>query len=852
MSDSDNISSAPGSPAGSLPAPPEGSSKDAVSGLVLADAPSPTPAPTTEQSASHSSSPAESSEGQQKGKGQTELSTIDSRHQPRGPESSSGSGVPRIMSRSLTMESGSKRPLNLTEQVFGPIKPPPKTTYLSRNKRSPSTRIGPKMASDGPREGIAYSSGEIIVPAYHSENPPKLPRTPRHAPLHKASVQDTPHRHGSDSYITEKVEQLQVALGLELDGAWMEDDGKISEAFGKAPDMPDWSNIGQFLQYHRDYDHRNNRWMGIPEKALAEDVAAIIEVKTEDGLDLVNDEKQLAVYAREIFVQQPNRRFVYCLLLTEKRVRVYQFDRGGVLYSNWYNIHSSAITFVQIILGIASKDESRLGLDKRIFWEGEERYFADPEAEEVRRYRIINPENPFRRRTIRGRGTTCWTVMDEFGNTYVLKFSWKTLGREGEWEHLKRIKDANPPLKHVGTMESFRLIEKVSSLRHGILLQAKKNFADREYYYTLQQFYGPPLEKFRSVLQLYRAFRDSVSASMELLSIGILHRDISLRNILLDARQGKGGGGWGILIDFDMAIFLGQQRDKVKTDFRTGTRAFQSYKVLHNLGSHDFLDELESCFYVFSYLFFAFHGPRKHVSRLPDFLRSWESGLVDVAKNSKRVFLQNASLGMDMPGWPMSAQLLFDDLRSFLASVAIPRVDYLVAQARLPKMSENARKVFERRSEEVLTKSLSSVSLPDVDPAGCNDWLTVDAKKHYMKVLELIDAAIESELLEADGSGLALASIEETEEYTDSESYSAHEEPGDADNRASPVPEQQYHDPLAQPGADLYSAPYSHDSVSSKKRSASESQESDEAAEQSTKERGPKRAKGSHSESRDG
>ncbi|KZT19330.1 hypothetical protein NEOLEDRAFT_1078111, partial [Neolentinus lepideus HHB14362 ss-1] len=377
----------------------------------------------------------------------------------------------------------------------------------------------------------------------------------------------------------------------------------------------------------------------IPDKATYDHCAAPIEVKTEKGLKESKDRKQLAVYARECFVQQPNRRFVYGLLLTEKRVQVYQFDRGGVWYSKWYDIRIMASTFVEIILGIASSDETHLGLDTRIFWDGDRRYFEDPGAVNIR-YTISHPDRPFRRRTIRGRGTTCWTVTDLSGKEYMLKFSWKSKDRVGEWDYLQRIKNAN--LKHVGIMESYRKIEQLSSIRPGVSVN-HEDFTEREYYYTLQPFYGPPIEKFTSVLQLYRAFRDAISGVMELLRIGILHRDISLRNILLDRREGKDGGGWGILIDFDMAISLDRNESQVKTDFRTGTRAFQSYKVLHGLGVHDHLDELESCFYVFSWLVFTFRGPRVSVHPLPHYLEAWESGDMEATRNSKRAFLTDAS-----------------------------------------------------------------------------------------------------------------------------------------------------------------------------------------------------------------
>ncbi|KZT19325.1 hypothetical protein NEOLEDRAFT_979543 [Neolentinus lepideus HHB14362 ss-1] len=444
------------------------------------------------------------------------------------------------MSRSLTINLGGTHPQNATEKASGTIVP--RTKILKDRRRGQGTAKS------------TFGARTLASDAMH--NPPCLLQTPRHVPRHKAVVQDTPHRHGSDSHRTAEVEHLQQALNLELEHAWIEDNGELLGKFFSSLTMPRLSKINAFLLEYLGYINETKKWIDVPDKMKLEELtlynplvkhinailryfqlnnrrvvmnishlherhrrnatlkpgiflqaygpgfakaqlfpvrptyghcAAPIEVRTDNGLDVWKDERRLAVYARECFVQQPNKRLEYGLLLTEKRVRVYQFDRGGVLHSQWYDIGLAAITFVQIILAIASPDESQLGLDTCIFWNGDERYFEDPMAENVQRYTISYPERPFCRRAIRGRGTTFWTVKDVIGKKYVLKFSWKSLDRVGEWEYLQRIKDANPPLKHVGTMESHRMIEQISSLRPGVPVDVK-NFTEREYYYTLQPY----------------------------------------------------------------------------------------------------------------------------------------------------------------------------------------------------------------------------------------------------------------------------------------------------------------------------------------------------------------------------
>ncbi|KZT27284.1 hypothetical protein NEOLEDRAFT_1061084 [Neolentinus lepideus HHB14362 ss-1] len=397
---------------------------------------------------------------------------------------------------------------------------------------------------------------------------------------------------------------------------------------------------------------------------------APIEVKTQKNLAVTTHRIQLAVYARECFVQQPNRRFVYGLLLTEKTVQLYQFDRGGSLYSRAYNIGTEANTFVRIICAISGTDERQVGLDPRIFWNGKKRYF-DNLGKGNKRYEILNPDRPFQRLAIRGRGTTAWHIKDnEKGEKLFLKLSWKAVGRRAEWLFLDEIRKAG--LKHVGSMEEHGELEKLSSLRHGIALRSNRrgtdiDVADRQYYWVTQPFYGPPIDEFASVLELFQALYDAIIGTKELTSIGILHRDISPRNILLDRR---GLGTFGILIDFDMAAKIDRTESGVHTDFRTGTRAFQSLKVLSGRGNHEPLDELESCFYCYSWIVLSYDEPHRRKQVLPEFLIRWQSEDIAVAIQAKLQFIGDTNLGSAIsPGMGNRALLLFLKLQHFFRTV---------------------------------------------------------------------------------------------------------------------------------------------------------------------------------------
>ncbi|KAJ3523795.1 hypothetical protein NMY22_g11280 [Coprinellus aureogranulatus] len=98
-------------------------------------------------------------------------------------------------------------------------------------------------------------------------------------------------------------------------------------------------------------------------------IAAFMEVKREG--DEGTDEdliQQTGVYSRQLFIQQPNRKFVRTAVLTEHNIRVIHFDRSGARYTPWINFHKDPYTLVRIILGLSSVDEDVLGLDTSIQW----------------------------------------------------------------------------------------------------------------------------------------------------------------------------------------------------------------------------------------------------------------------------------------------------------------------------------------------------------------------------------------------------------------------------------------------------------------------------------------------------
>jgi hypothetical protein len=75
---------------------------------------------------------------------------------------------------------------------------------------------------------------------------------------------------------------------------------------------------------------------------------------------------QLANYAREVFGNQPWRRWVLCFTLCGSDFRVWQFDRGGAVASTIIDIHAQWKKFLRVFLSFATMGATEIGFDPSI------------------------------------------------------------------------------------------------------------------------------------------------------------------------------------------------------------------------------------------------------------------------------------------------------------------------------------------------------------------------------------------------------------------------------------------------------------------------------------------------------
>ncbi|KAJ2933847.1 hypothetical protein H1R20_g3244, partial [Candolleomyces eurysporus] len=420
-------------------------------------------------------------------------------------------------------------------------------------------------------------------------------------------------------------------------------------------------------------------------------VAAYFDVKLDSEVDDVwSHLAQMSEHAKHIFIGQPNRFYVRSMLVTEHSARLFHFDRSGALYTLPFNFHEDPHTFIRLILGLSSLDERILGLDDSIRWttaadgtkNGGTLTTIGPDKTIVT-YELVLGEDPFIRPTLRGRGTTCWAAKNSEGQRFIVKDYWVTDKCTSEFKLLQAVKGLRG-ICHMVSYEKDRA--QTQDFRGDISSFKKGAFQNLASVRIVMKAYGSTIEHFTSIEQVLAALRDAITAHKALLSRNIIHRDVSPNNILLPADPEDDERG--VLIDLDMAFKTDEMVSKTLIDHRLGTRMFQSFMVLKScelsaeyLPPHDYLDDLESFFWIFTYILLTFKPNGNRMPRssyLESTVLAWTGDNASIICDHKWKFLNSprtipeARRAIDS-GWHCIYDDLFLGFRAFAREVSFAK-----------------------------------------------------------------------------------------------------------------------------------------------------------------------------------
>ncbi|KIM47405.1 hypothetical protein M413DRAFT_416122 [Hebeloma cylindrosporum] len=372
---------------------------------------------------------------------------------------------------------------------------------------------------------------------------------------------------------------------------------------------------------------------------------------------------------------QQNRKFVFVLVMSEITARLYQFDRTGLQQFRKFNYHKSALDFLRLVIGLLAADDEACGFDTSIFWKGDRRYIRnvhDKNGPFEYQLTSVNSSAEFT-----GIGTVRWLAQDVHGTSLIIEDTWPFADQESRDRLLDLIRGLDGVGEVLACEESFN----TSQFREPGAADTSP-IPPRVRCRIIFKEYKNSIDKFENRVEFLQALGDAVVGHRNLWKRGVLHRDISIDNIRI-GRDGARTGNIGLLIGILHSSFVFEGSKKLElTDHRTSESRFQSilvasscptfedyipYNYAYESAPHDYLDDLESFFYVFVWICLGYEGPgRPHPPSLKRFSTWDEQGIFSA--HAKRWLLSERTDG----DWKVSPyfgpvfQALFRELRIFI------------------------------------------------------------------------------------------------------------------------------------------------------------------------------------------
>ncbi|EAU82044.1 other/FunK1 protein kinase [Coprinopsis cinerea okayama7 len=377
--------------------------------------------------------------------------------------------------------------------------------------------------------------------------------------------------------------------------------------------------------------------------------------------DMSNVEQQVAEasrYAARTLIGQANRSCARVLMMSETMCRVFHFTRTpGVRYSIAFNFHSDPVVFTRLFLGLISNRPQNIG-----FYEDTIRPCPADSPEAVIKIVPDEDEEPYLFTVSRDIPIVdsfgYWTVWNVFScdadDNENAPFLLKVAYAPDQWDlteiEVLRVAEAKD-LPGVARMVAYQEESDRYDFETKTHTWCKLTPAERRYvqHCIVLEAHGLSIDHFETSEQAFEAFIDCMTGHGSFANLGVLHRNITVKNIILGKPNAK--KGWrGVLFNFDSAAFVDPSTfepkpafppidDLLETPF---SQAFQSVETLRshstradNKGkskgrksvktrsdrseamNHDYLDELQSFFYVLLWLCTTYRACSKSTTTTP-------------------------------------------------------------------------------------------------------------------------------------------------------------------------------------------------------------------------------------------
>ncbi|KAI6142706.1 hypothetical protein BKA82DRAFT_25818 [Pisolithus tinctorius] len=336
-----------------------------------------------------------------------------------------------------------------------------------------------------------------------------------------------------------------------------------------------------------------------------------------DTVHANNTRGQITTYAVAQFNSQ-FRIFAFSIVVFNDHARLVRWDRAGAVVSTRFNYVQNSNLLTDFIWRFSHLSREERGHDRSV----SPAKLSKQETQKVRQALglkagtplfaftvphedgdkvFYGPRFPFPVRSLVGRSTrtvpVCHFINGEPRKLFLKEY-WRPEGMRGEIEIYQHLIRHN--VEHIAPLVCGGDVPRGETRTHE---HAKtRPISHRLLHRLVLDFVGRRLTEFKSTKELAQAVLHAMTAHwLAFDKAGILHRDVSVNNILIN------DDGQGVLIDWELAIFYEEYSAGRRNHDRTGTWQFISAALLRNHGEiHDLKDDIESFVHVLGWSFLRY------------------------------------------------------------------------------------------------------------------------------------------------------------------------------------------------------------------------------------------------------